>query len=187
MQSLAILRHLFLSWSRNSKETLLDIWYPNVGFICLPKGSNIPYYVEPMNILSDIEKIQSKTFLLSFFSLTFLIVPGANVIFLLDPSLYSQMEILKIIFLSIGIILPFFIIGIMQIFISGRKGVIANPSDFLFDSTISLFFSTIVIYISLIISYFLKLNATWHFIIMIIIQVFLSLFLHHAFNHQNKI
>lgn len=44
---LTILRHLFSCWSHYSKETLFDIRQPNMLFICLPEGSDIPHHVEP--------------------------------------------------------------------------------------------------------------------------------------------
>lgn len=43
---LTILRHLFSCWSHYSKETLFDIRQPNMLFICLPEGSDIPHHVE---------------------------------------------------------------------------------------------------------------------------------------------
>ena len=47
---LSILRHLSLSRPRNSKETLLDIRDPNVGFIMLPKGSYFSRDVEQSHL-----------------------------------------------------------------------------------------------------------------------------------------
>ena len=45
---LLVHRHLLSRRLRNAKEPLLDIRQPNMLFVCLPKGSDIPYYVEPV-------------------------------------------------------------------------------------------------------------------------------------------
>ena len=68
-----------------------------------------------MNFTRGLEALQSKTFLLSFFALLFLILPGVAIIFLFDESLFRSLDWVKLLLLSASITMPFALLnGFME-------------------------------------------------------------------------
>src|SRR4051812_39403579 len=60
-----------------------------------------------MSILSELEKIKDATFGAVFLCLTLLIAPGFGLIFIFKRELLIQLDIIKLVILSISIQMPF--------------------------------------------------------------------------------
>lgn len=68
-----------------------------------------------MNFTRGLEVLESKTFLLSFFALLFLILPGVATVFVFDESLFRSLEWIKIVLFSASITMPFALLnGFME-------------------------------------------------------------------------
>jgi len=66
--SLLVHRHFLSRRLHNPKETLFDIRDPNMLFIGLPEGSDIPYHVEQEKGLSFLSPVDSLLLLRDFVS-----------------------------------------------------------------------------------------------------------------------
>lgn len=135
-----------------------------------------------MAFLGDIEKLESRTFVLAFLDFLFLISPGVIVIFLYQRELFLTLDWLRIILLSISIMSPFVFLNILTFITLAMQDEQRNKQLF---STISLgiIVTGFLTYVVLCIDYFWNIPFKADVIMLIGIEI---LFFILAFNHYNK-
>ena len=125
-----------------------------------------------MSILSEIEKIKERTFSLVLLSILLLIAPGVLIIFEFYRDLFSSMDSIKLILLSLAIITPFVFIN----FFAQMKTEKQAEDDIFFSMLLSIIFSGLVLYIVSLFKLFI--NKDIHYFIylaMIIVVIFFGL------------
>lgn len=110
-----------------------------------------------MSLLNNIEKLKSRTFILSFFSILFLISPGIIGVFLFRQDLFLQLDWARLLLLSIAITAP---ISLMNTFLCigafTEKSQLKNNGDFFLYLCMSMIFTGLLVYLFLVISFIIN-------------------------------
>jgi len=109
-----------------------------------------------MSFLSGIEKLKSHTFLFSFLSVLFLIVPGASYLFLMQKDLFLTLEISKLLLLSVAIVFPI-ICCFLSVIVFNKKSKLTSE-NFFHSIIIAIFYSGLIIYTTILVTYFADLS-----------------------------
>src|SRR5262245_24988908 len=121
-----------------------------------------------MNIPA-IKEIKNREFLLSIYSLLFLIAPGVLLIWYFKPSVFLAVDILKLIILSLSFTGPFVLFGA---FLIEEKLTDRHPQERLFTATLMATFLTgMVIYMVILFSQIFSLSFSQGLIVLTILHV----------------
>ena len=88
-----------------------------------------------MGLLSEIEKIKNADVLITIFAFIFLIVPGAMVMFLFVEDIFLQIDIFKLILISLAIMSPFVFFNLFvvdELFVRKRVEKDSSKDDEIF-------------------------------------------------------
>ncbi len=116
------------------------------------------------NFVMKIDDIKGSTFILSFLSLIFLIVPGIALIYLQKPELFSTLDWIKLILLAVSVTAPTAFLFIIQaVFDETRSG--GSKDTLLFSAfTQGLVLNGLAIYIVLLLNHFFPRHLYEYFI-----------------------
>jgi hypothetical protein len=106
-----------------------------------------------MGLHKDIKALESRTFILAFFSLLFLISPGIAVIYLYLPALFHDLEWVKLILLSVAFTSPFVFLN--TTLIAAYEQGMGNKEDFFTEFCMGAVMTGLLIYLLIIASYIL--------------------------------
>lgn len=98
-----------------------------------------------MSILADIEKIQSRTVVLTFFNLLFLVTPGVALIFLLANDVFYTLDWVKLMLVSVMITTPFAFWNTV-LFFTSEDGSDNNESHFFASYSIGITVTALMVY-----------------------------------------
>ncbi|MEY4602617.1 MAG: hypothetical protein RL292_558 [Candidatus Parcubacteria bacterium] len=98
-----------------------------------------------MGIITEIQGIKSRTFMIGFFDLLFLILPGIMVIFLHRIDLFQSLDWIKLVLLSASIVAPLAFMNTLAFQVVEKT----NSDDGLFmDFSLGIILSGILVYIA---------------------------------------
>ena len=135
-----------------------------------------------MGPLGDIEKLESRTFVLAFLDFLFLVSPGVLIIFLYQRGLFVSLDWLRLVLLSISIMAPFVFLNILT-FLTLTMDSTQKKQELFPTISLGIIVTGFFAYVVLGADYFSRVSFKWDVIILIIIEF---IFLIAAFNHYNK-
>ena len=120
--------------------------------------------------LPDIEKIKNKHFLLFFFDILFLILPGLATIFFFQKDIFLSLDWIKLIFLSASLVAPVaFFNTLLLLGVDDKK---QNSEDGLFIAlSMSLIITGFLFYLLLAAAYFIGYSLEVNIMVLIILEV----------------
>jgi hypothetical protein len=139
-------------------------------------------------MLNDfLKSLADGKFILSLLCLLLLFVPGVTYIFYFNSNLFINLDLIKVILLSLAFVTPFIFINFLFLIINSIKNYLDSNlnSEFFSLFTLSVVYSGILIYTSLIFTYFFQLSFKNSVIICLILEL-ISMFIIGLVIDRNK-
>lgn len=121
-----------------------------------------------MPLFKNVSTLKDRSFVLSFFGLLLLILPGLSTIVLYVPELLVSLDWVKVALLSASITAPLALINAMTMG-STAKGKQENDNLF-HDFIVGIYTAGIIVYISSAAAYFLSLSISQYVVILLVTQ-----------------